>query len=537
MRIVAAMTFGPHQDLVLLALLVSIAALLVLAPVMRVPYPILLVLGGLALGFVPGIPTITLPPDIVLVAILPPLLYSAAFYTSLRDLRQNIIPISALAIGLVVATTVSVAAVAHMMIPDFGWGPAFVLGAVVSPTDPLAATAIARRLGVPRRIIAIVEGESLVNDGTALVLYRVAVVAVVSGTFSIWDAGLRFVWTAAGGVAVGLVIGYLIAAIRRRLDNPPVEVTIALLSGYFAYLPAAAIGVSGVLSVVTVGVYMGWRTPELTTFQTRLDGAAMWQIVTFVVNALLFGLVGLQLHHILDSLSSRTPGELATYAVLVGLAVIVIRIVWIFPFSYLPWFLWGRLERHDPAPPWQRPAVVSWMGLRGAVTLAAALAVPLATDAGDPFPDRALIIFLSFAVIVATLVFQGLTLPFVIRLLGVEADDLADREESKARIHAADAAIARLDELAGEDWVREDTADRLRRLMGFRRNRFAARFSDDDDGAIEAQSQAYQRLLREVLNAERAAVIQLRREGRINDDVMLRVTRDLDLEEARLDSQ
>ena len=537
MRIVAAMTFGPGQDLVLLALLVAIAALLVLAPVLRVPYPILLVLGGLVLGFVPGIQTITLPPDVVLVAVLPPLLYSAAFYTSLRDLRQNIIPISALAIGLVAATTVGVAAVAHSLIPHLGWGPAFVLGAIVSPTDPLAATAIARRLGVPRRTVAIVEGESLVNDGTALVLYRVAVVAVVSGSFSIWEAGFRFVWTAAGGIAVGLVIGYLIAAVRRRLDNPPVEVTIALLSGYFAYLPASAIGVSGVLSVVTVGVYMGWRTPELTTFQTRLDGAAMWQIVTFVVNALLFGLVGLQLHRILNALSSRSAMELLRDGALVGLAVILIRIVWIFPFSYVPWFLWGLSERRDPAPPWQRPAVVSWMGLRGAVTLAAALAIPLRTDAGDPFPDRSLIIYLAFAVIVATLVFQGLTLPFVIRVLGVEADDLAEREESKARIHAADAAIARLDELAGEDWVREDTADRLRRLMGFRRNRFAARFSDDDDGAIEAQSQAYQRLLREVLNAERAAVIELRREGRINDDVMLRVTRDLDLEEARLDSQ
>jgi len=528
-------TFGPHQDVILLALLVSIAALLVLAPFLRVPYPILLVLGGLAISFVPGIPTITLPPDIVLVALLPPLLYLAAFYTSLRDLRQNVVPISALAIGLVVATMVGVAVVAHTMIPDFPWGPAFVLGAVVSPTDPIAAVAIARRLGVPHRVVAIVEGESLVNDGSALVLYRVAVVAVVSGAFSILDAGLRFVWTAAGGFAVGLVIAYLIAAVRRRLDNPPVEVTISLLSGYFAYLPAAALGVSGVLSVVTVGVYMGWRTPELTSVQTRLDGAAAWQIVTFVVNALLFGLVGLQLNHILDSLSSRSASELVADAVLVGLAVIVVRIIWIFPLSYVPWILWGRSERHEPAPPWQRPAVVSWMGLRGAVTLAAALAIPLSTDAGDPFPERNLIIYLAFAVILATLVFQGLTLPFVIRTLGVEADDVSVKEESEARIKAADAAIARLDELAGEDWVRPDTVERLRGLMDFRRNRFAARFSADDDSAIEERSQAYQRLLRELFNAERAAVLQLRRERKINDDVMARVTRDIDLEDARLD--
>jgi monovalent cation/hydrogen antiporter len=529
------MTFHPHDELVLLALLVAVAALLVLAPMMRIPYPILLVVGGLALGFVPGLPAITLPPDLVLVAILPPLLYSAAFYTSLRDLRQNVKPISALAIGLVSATTVGVAVMAHAFIPGMGWGPAFVLGAVVSPTDPLASVSIARRLGAPRRIVAIVEGESLINDGTALVLYRVAVVAVVSGGFSIWDAGLSFITTAAGGIAVGIAVGYLIAAVRRKLDNPPVEVTIALLSGYFAFLPATALGLSGVLAAVTTGVYMGWRTPELTSVQTRLDGAAAWEIFTFVVNALLFALVGFQLHQILDALSGRSAFELLRDALIVAAAVILIRIVWIFPFTYGPWLLWGRSTRHDDAPPWQRPAVVAWMGFRGAVSLAAALAVPLTTDAGGDFPNRSLIIFLVFGVIVATLVFQGLTLPLVIRVLRVEDDGLDAKEEAKARIHAADAAIARLDELADEDWVRPDTAERLRGLMGFRRNRFAARFTPEDDGGIEEQSQAYQRLRRELLDAERAAVLDLRREGRINDDVMYRVTRDLDLEDARLD--
>jgi CPA1 family monovalent cation:H+ antiporter len=528
-------TFGAHEELVLLALLIAVAALLVLAPIMRTPYPILLVVGGLALGFVPGIPTITLPPDLVLIAILPPLLYSSAFYTSLRDLRQNVRQISLLAIGLVAATMVGVAVVAHTFVSGLGWGPAFVLGAIVSPTDPLAASAIARRLGVPRRIVAIVEGESLVNDGTALVLYRVAVVAVVSGSYSIWTAGLRFVGTAAGGIAVGLAVGFVIAAVRRRLDNPPVEVTIALLTGYFAYLPAVAMGVSGVLAVVTAGVYMGWRTPELTSVQTRLDGAAMWQIFTFVVNALLFALVGLQLNHILDSLS-RPAGQLLWDAALVAATVILVRIVWIFPFMYGPWLVWGRVGEHDPAPPWQRPAVVAWMGLRGAVSLAAALALPLTTDSGGDFPNRALIIYLAFAVIVATLVLQGLTLPLVIRVLGIEDDGLDAREEAKARIHAADAAVARLDELVDNDWVREDTAERLRGLYGFRRDRFAARFSSDDDGAIEERSLAYQRLRRELLDAERNRVYELRREGRINDDVMHRVIRDLDLEDARLDA-
>jgi monovalent cation/hydrogen antiporter len=529
-------TFGARQELVLLALLIAMATLLVLAPILRTPYPILLVLGGLALGFVPGIPTITLPPDLVLIAILPPLLYSAAFYTSLRDLRENVAQISLLAIGLVAATTVTVAVVAHEVIPGLAWAPAFVLGAVVSPTDPLAATAIAQRLGVPRRTVAIIEGEGLVNDGTALVIYRVAVIAVITGSFSLWGAGLRFLWTAAGGIAMGLAIGYVIAAVRRRIDNPPVEVTIALLSGYFAYLPAAAVGVSGVLSTVTVGVYMGWRTPELTSVQTRLYGSAIWSIFSFVVNALLFALVGLQLRHIVDSLSGHTSGELVWYAVGVSLAVIVTRIIFVFPFTYGPWLWLSRHREQTSAPSWQRPAVVAWAGMRGAVSLAAALALPLTTHAGDAFPSRPLIIYLTFSVILATLVVQGLTLPLVIRMLGVEDDGLAAKEEAKARIHAADAALQRLEELADEDWVRPETAERLRGLMGFRRNRFSARFSADDDGAIEERSLAYQRLRRELLDAERAAVLELRRQGRINDDVMYRVTRDLDLEDARLDA-
>jgi monovalent cation/hydrogen antiporter len=281
---------------------------------------------------------------------------------------------------------------------------------------------------------------------------------------------------------------------------------------------------------------MGWRTPELTTHQTRLTGAAVWGIFTFVVNALLFALVGLQLRHILDALSGRSAGELLRDAVIVSAAVIVARIVWIFPLSYGPWVWWSRRPGRDPAPQWQRPAVVSWMGLRGAVTLAAALALPLTTDAGRGFPNRPLIIFLAFSVIVATLVFQGLTLPAVIRLLRVEDDELEAKEEAKARIYAAEAALARLDELADEDWVNPDTLERARGLMDFRRNRFSARFSEDDDGAIEQRSQQYQRLQRELLETERQAVVQLRRDGRINDDVMRRVTRDLDLEEARLDA-
>jgi len=526
--------FGAHQEVQLLLLLLSAAALLLLADPLRIPYPILLVLGGLLLGFGPGLPNLALPPDVVLVGVLPPLLYSAAYNTGLRELRQNLRPISLLALGLVAATTVLVAAVAHEVV-GLSWAGAFVLGAVVSPTDPLAATSIGRRFGVPRRPLAIIEGESLVNDGTALVLFKFAVAAVVTGTFSIAHAAASFVWTVVGGIAVGLVIGHAIRLVRRRLDNPPLEVMVAFLTGYFTFLPAAAIGASGVLATVTAGVYMGWHTPELTTVETRLQGRAFWSIFNFLLNALLFGLVGLQLQPILDRLSGYTAGDLIGYAAAVSAVVIATRIVWVVPLTYLPRLLFPRIRERDPYPPWQQPAFVCWTGMRGAVTLAAALAIPLTTDAGASFADRDLIVFLAFCVVLATLVVQGGSLPLVIRALGLEDDGLDVKEEAKARIHAADAAIARLEELLEEGTVREETAERLRGLYQFRQNRFRARFDDADDGTIEERSLAYQRVRRELLDAERSAVVALRNEGRIAEEVMHRVQRDLDLEDSRLD--
>jgi len=529
--------FGAHEELQLLAILVSGAALLLLAEPLRIPYPILLVVGGLLLGFAPGVPTLTMPPDVVLVGILPPLLYSSAFNTGLRELRRNLRPISFLAIGLVALTTVIVAAVAHYMI-DLSWPAGFVLGAVVSPTDPLAATTIARRLGVPRRAVAIIEGESLVNDGTALVLYKFAVAAVLTGSFSLLDAAGSLIWSVLGGIAVGLVIGRGIRFVRRRLFNPPLEVTIAFLTGYFVFLPASAIGASGVLAVVTAGVYMGWHTPELTTVETRLQGAGFWAIFNFLLNALLFGLVGLQLRPILDHLHGRSWQELVGYAALVWALVILIRIVYGYPIAYIPRWVSPSLRERDPAPPWQFVTFIAWAGMRGGVSLAAALAIPLSTDSGGPFPDRSLIVFLAFSVVLGSLVLQGLSLPGVVRLLGLEEDEATDvREEAKARIHAAEAAIARLDELVDEGWVRPDTAERVRGQYNFRNNRFRARLDAEDDGELEERSLAYQRLRRELLDAERGAVVALRNEGKVSEDVMQRVQRDMDLEDSRLDVQ
>jgi Na+/H+ antiporter len=516
-------------------LLAAAAALLTLSQAVRVPYPILLVLGGLGLGFVPGVPRIELAPDLVLIAVLPPLLYGTAFFTSLREFRAKARYITTLAIGLVLITMVLVALAAHAVIPGLSWAGAFVLGAIVSPTDPTAATAIAQRLGLPRPLVALIEGESLVNDGTALVAYRYAVLAVVTGSFSLASASGHFVLSVVGGIAIGLAVGLLIRQARLRIDNPPVELTISILSGYFAYLPAHAVGVSGVLAAVTAGIYMGWYTLELTTARLRLQGLAVWEILFFLLNGLLFALIGLQLPAIIDGLSGHSAARLVGYAAVVTLVVIATRFLGIFSATYVPRV--GRRRSHAGSleEPWKGATVVAWAGMRGAVSLAAALAIPLTTDTGAPFPDRELIVFLTFAVILGTLVVQGLTLPAVIRAVRLRADGLAEKEEAKARIHAAEAAMARLEELVDEEWVRDDTAERLRGLFTFRRERFRSRFDPESDRDADERSLSYQRLLRELLEAERGAVLKLQRDGRINDEVLRRVVRELDLEEERLE--
>ena len=523
-----------HLDLIIFGLLVAVTALAVTARWLQVPYPILLVLGGLGLGFVPGLPEIELSPDLVLLIFLPPLLYGAAFFTSLRDLRANARPISLLAIPLVVVTMVAVAAVAHAVI-GLDWSVAFVLGAVVSPTDAVAPAATLRELGAPRRILAIIEGENLTNDWTALVLYRIAVAAVVSGSFSLWEAGLEFLLNGAAGLAIGVAVGFVIRELRRRIDDPPTELTISLLTGYAAYLPAEELGVSGVIAAVTVGIFMGWHTPQLTTPTTRMQLFSVWELLMFVLNAILFLLVGLQLPAVLDQISGRSGGELAAWAALVSAVVIVARLVWVFTVPYAVRLVDRRVGQLPRRLDWRQRLIIGWSGMRGSVALAAALAIPFSTDAGGPFPDRDLLLFLTFVVIVVTLVFQGLTLKPLVRILDVVEDGTEEHEETKARLRAAEAALTRLEELAEEDWVREDTLERTRNLFDYRRRRFSSRFDGSDEvGEFEARAADYVRLLRELLSAERDELLSLRNEGYISDEVRRRVERDLDLEESRL---
>ena len=513
-------------ETILVSLLVAVVVLSAAARAVNIPYPIVLVIGGLAMGFIPGLPPVELEPDLVLVIFLPPLLYSGAFFADLHSLKADLRSISMLAIGLVLATMVAVAVVAHEVVEGLPWAAAFALGAIVAPTDPVAATTIARRLSVPRRIVNIMEGESLLNDGTALVAYRAAVLAV-GGTFSLLDASVEFVLTATGGVLVGLAAGWVIAAVRRRIEDPLVETTISLLSGYAGYIPAEQLGCSGVLAAVTVGIYLGWRAPLIASPAQRLTGFAVWEMLTFLLNALLFVLIGLQLPFILEGLSDQPPATLIGQALLISLVVTGTRMTWLNTMPYIIRALDRRSSQRGRRMGWRPRMVSAWSGMRGAVSLAAALALPL------DFPQRDLIIFLTFSVILFTLVVQGLTLPALIRALDVKDDGGEQREELAARRAAVDAALDRVAELAGEEWTREDTAERMRGAFEYRRRRLAAR--DGDGESLEDRSVAYQTMVREVIEAQRRAIVSLRNAGEISNEVMHRLERELDLEDQRLE--
>jgi monovalent cation/hydrogen antiporter len=519
-----------HEIELVLALLVAVAALATVARALRVPSPLLLVLGGLFLALIPAVPDVRLTPDIVFLLILPPLLYIAAFDTSIRDVRTYLRSILSLAVGLVLATTAAVAVLARALLPDIGWPTAFALGAIVSPPDAVAATAVFRGLGVRRRLVTILEGESLFNDATALVAYRAALAVTATATFSAGEAGLRFVAVGVGGVLVGLATGGAVAWLRRRLNDPPVEITVSLLTPFAAYLPAEWLGVSGVLASVTAGLCVGWWAPRIMQSETRLRARAVWDMVVFVLNGLVFILIGLQLSTILTSLSGRSLPSLVGLGLLISLAVILVRLAWVFAAASLS----RRLGR---PPPWPEVLVVGWAGMRGVVSLAAALALPLAT------PERDLLIFLTFCVILATLVGQGLSLPWLIHRLAVAEDGAAQQPELRARTAAAEAAVARIEQLAAEWPTHLPLIDTLRAQYAHRASHLGEHAPEGADGeGLPADGAADQELLehrlirRAVIEAERAAVLDLRGRGEISDEVWRRIERDLDLEELRMEA-
>ncbi len=499
-----------HNFETVLALLVGVTFLALVARRLDVPTPALLVAGGVLVAVLPGLPVVQFDPQLVFLVFIPPLLYRASLLASYRDVRANLRPILLLGVGHVLFVTIVVAWVA-------------------------AATAFLRRLPLPRRLVIILEGESMINDAAAIVAYRMAVAAAVTGAFSLTAASLRFLYVGAGGVVVGLAVGWLLAELRRHIHDPEVENTISLLTGYAAYLPAEHLGVSGILAVVATGLYLGRVGPRVVAADTRVQNSGMWDVVVFVLEGLIFIITGLALRPILGSWSGPFARDIVWGAVLVSVTVIVARFVWVVPSTYLPRLLSARVRQRDPSPPWQLPVLVSWAGLRGADSLVLAAAIPTLTATGAPFPGRDLIIAITFAVILVTLLGQGFTLAPLLRWLGVrETGEQDEREEIAARLRTAEAALARLEDLSQESWMHPDALTHTRDRYRYRARHLRGHADGVMDGPLEAKSEAHLRLARELLAAERRELLRLRDEGTIGDAVMRRVQRELDYEELLL---
>lgn len=506
-------------ELVLLLLLCAVA-LGWLARQLKFPYPIALVVGGALLGLLPRLPPFPFDPQLILVVVLPPILYQASLLTSWNDFKTHIRPISLLAIGLVLATTLAVGLALKLLVPSVPWPAAFVLGAIVSPPDAVAATAILSRLNMPRHIVTILEGESLVNDASGLVIYKLAVVAVLTGAFSFVDASAQFALVSVGGVAVGIALAYVFIAIHRRLGDPFIEVITALTIPYTVYIVAEFLHVSGVLAVVAAGLVRGRHSPEIVSAEMRIMARSVWNVLVFLLNSLIFILIGLQLSEVVDNLGHFPSGQLLMLGVVITTVAVAVRFLWVFPVAYLPRWLSGSLHEQAPAPRRRELAIISWCGMRGIVSLVAALALPTTLADGSPFPARDLIIFLTFFVIAATLVGQGLTLTPLIRKLRVGADWSGERERERVRVALREAADGVLAARAADD--SPAVAALARRL----REELPISSACDDAPLVQ--------LHREVIAAERRQLIRLWRDNEIGDEVMRHHEEILDYREAQL---
>jgi len=520
----------------LMLLLAVLAAVAVLAQRLKIAPSILLVIAGLLLALVPGLPRFELAPEFVLLVILPPLIYSAGVSMSWREFRFNLRPIALLAFGCVVFTTCAVAAAMHWLL-GWQWGVAFLLGAIVAPPDVVAPLAIARRLGLPRRIVVVLEGEGLANDATALILYRFAVVAVSTGAFSLAQAAGTFALIVVGEIAWGIAIGWLSLRLRQWAHNPRVEITFSLMTPYLAYWIPEHFGGSGVLATVATGLYVSWNGPLLISSATRLQGIFFWDLIIYLIEGFVFLFTGLQARALQDNAHSFSIRDLLFATVTTTVIVIGARFIWVYPATYIPRWLSPSLRARDPSPSWQGPFAISFTGVRGVVSLAAALAIPFITASGAPFPQRDLILFITFGVIIITLVGQGLMLPSVIRWLGLvnlgrEEQKLERNAELAARAEAIRAARQHLEKITAERKFGVEVLDFLQARHDHRIRQLP---KDMDEGL--AQTRYNNDLRMELIAAEREFLYQLLREGKITDESRRRLERELDLEEATIMSK
>jgi CPA1 family monovalent cation:H+ antiporter len=521
---------------VLVVLLAVLAAAGVLAARLKIPPSILLVLIGMALALVPGLPTVQLAPEIMLLLVLPPLVYSAAVAMSWREFRFNLRPISLLAIGCVLFTTLAAAAAAHWVL-GLAWPLGFLLGAIISPPDSVAPLAIARRMRLPRRILVILEGEGLADDATALIVYRFAVVAVSVGAFSLHRAVLSFLGVLIGELLWGLAVGWLMLRLRRWVRQPRIEITLSIITPYLAYWPPEHLGGSGVLATVTAGLYISWNGLRLIRSATRLQGVFFWDFLIYLIEGMVFLVTGLQARPLMAGIRGYSVGDLVDWAALVCAVVILARFVWMYPATYVPRWLSSSLRRRDPAPPWQWPFVQAFTGVRGVVSLAAALAIPLTTNSGAPFPERNLIVFLTFAVIFVTLVGQGLALPAVIRWLGLASagdDERTEEREAEyaARRAAVQAALGRLEQIQQEHRLDPGEVQSLReRHLGRLAHAEQRIDGDENHRELSRRDEALEAML---IDAERQQINELYRKGELKDEPRRRIERELDLRDAQL---
>lgn len=525
-----------HEFEVVLLLLIAMAAVGVVAKRSNVPPAILLVLTGVVLALVPGLPAVRLPPELVLLLVLPPLIYSSAVAMSWREFRFNLRPISLLAIGGVLFTTAVAAAATHWLL-GFSWPVGFVLGAIVSPPDAVAPLAIARRMQLPKRILVVLEGEGLANDATALILYRFAIVAVSAGAFSFGSAAGEFALIIAGELFWGVAVGWLMLRLRRWVADAQIEILLSILTPYAAYWPPEHLGGSGVLATVVAGLYVSWNGSSMISATTRLQGIFFWDVLVYLIEGIVFLMTGLQARGLIMGFGAQSLSVLAGSAVVVCVVVILARFVWVFPATYLPRWLIAPIARNDPSPPWQWVFVLGFTGVRGIVSLAAALAIPFTTDDGQPFPDRDLVLFLTFSVILVTLLGQGVLLPTVIRVLGIanageQELRTALTEELLARRQAADSAIDCLGRLTTERGLSDHLVERFRtiyreRLRHFERTR-------EEGGTHQDQIAPPDEIELLLIAAERERINDLYRRGLLRDEGRRRLERELDLREAKL---
>jgi monovalent cation/hydrogen antiporter len=516
---------------VIILLLAVVTALAEVTDRIKIPYPVLLVLAGIGIGLVPNLPAIELNPDVVFLIFLPPALYSAAWTTSWTDFKANSRSISLLAVGCVLFTTTAVAMVAHYFIPGFGWAESFVLGAIISPPDAVAATAATTGLGVPKRLITILEGESLVNDATGLIAMRYAIAATATGTFIFWLASINFIYVAGVGVIIGLLIGQLFFWIHKITpNNPTTDTTLTFITPYVAYLLAEQIHVSGVLAVVACGLFLSQRSSEIFKHQSRIQAYSTWDTVIFILNGVIFILIGLQLRTVLSHIQEHSFNTLLWYGVLVSLATIIARIVWVFPGAYLPRWFSSKIRKREPEPPARNVAIVAWSGMRGVVSLAAALALPLMIE-NTPFPNRDLIIFLTFAVIFSTLVIQGMTLPVLVRKLGIKPDAGGKEEEDLARYAIATSVIEHIEENYALG-LSDNVLGQIKSKYEIRIQRLR---KDANNNLSDAQITEFHVIQQELIKQERAFLDSIYKERKISDEALRKIEHELDLEEARIE--